>query len=377
LAPKGFILRRIEVNPGGMSILRAFQIIEPSYAKLEPFFCSMIEMWRQDRPFVFSSMFYVGYGEMMFERNRLDEAERLIRQGLAIAEEGRSAKLYAPAAAALAGIYRSQGKFAETRRWLDEAQSRLEEWGHRYWSRLLEAERVRLFAAESEKLPASAVRRVEEWIRDTELMLSDGFPIHYYYCAIAAVRGLMAFGKIEEALRRIRPLIEMAEKGRRFGERQELLMLQALCLMRQNRLNAAAVSIESALESAERNRSVRPFMDERDMPELLDLYIRFRRSKPVSPPRVTFGFVKELLSLGTSNPARLPRAGSAASPGIGLTVKELEVLELLAQGLPNPQIAERLGITTGTLRNHVSRICRKLSAGNRREAVQRAKELLK
>jgi DNA-binding NarL/FixJ family response regulator len=58
-----------------------------------------------------------------------------------------------------------------------------------------------------------------------------------------------------------------------------------------------------------------------------------------------------------------------------LTPRELEVLELLAQGLPNKGIAARLGISDQTVKFHVAAICGKLGAANRTDAARRALRL--
>ena len=58
-----------------------------------------------------------------------------------------------------------------------------------------------------------------------------------------------------------------------------------------------------------------------------------------------------------------------------LTPRELEVLELLAQGLPNKAIAARLGISDQTVKFHVAAICGKLGAANRTDAARRALRL--
>jgi len=55
-----------------------------------------------------------------------------------------------------------------------------------------------------------------------------------------------------------------------------------------------------------------------------------------------------------------------------LTPREIEVLQLLADGLPNKAIAARLGISDQTVKFHVASITGKLGVANRTEAVRRA-----
>jgi DNA-binding NarL/FixJ family response regulator len=55
--------------------------------------------------------------------------------------------------------------------------------------------------------------------------------------------------------------------------------------------------------------------------------------------------------------------------------RELEVLPLLAEGLRNVDIADRLSTSSSTVEHHVSAVLAKLSARSRAEAVQRAYEL--
>ncbi|HTM26270.1 MAG TPA: response regulator transcription factor [Vicinamibacterales bacterium] len=60
------------------------------------------------------------------------------------------------------------------------------------------------------------------------------------------------------------------------------------------------------------------------------------------------------------------------APVEALTAREAEVLELLAQGLSNKGIADRLGISDQTVKFHVASIAGKLGAANRTDAVRRA-----
>jgi DNA-binding CsgD family transcriptional regulator len=55
-----------------------------------------------------------------------------------------------------------------------------------------------------------------------------------------------------------------------------------------------------------------------------------------------------------------------------LTPREFEVLELVAEGLPNKAIAERIGISDQTVKFHIASISGKLGAANRTDAVRRA-----
>ena len=57
-----------------------------------------------------------------------------------------------------------------------------------------------------------------------------------------------------------------------------------------------------------------------------------------------------------------------------LTPREMDVLRLMGQGLPNRQIAARLDINERTVKFHVSAILAKLEARNRTEATMRAIE---
>jgi DNA-binding NarL/FixJ family response regulator len=68
-----------------------------------------------------------------------------------------------------------------------------------------------------------------------------------------------------------------------------------------------------------------------------------------------------------------PRA-AAAEPFPSLTDRENEILELIAQGRSNGDIAGRLGIAPKTVRNHVANVFNKLQVADRAQAIVRARE---
>jgi DNA-binding CsgD family transcriptional regulator len=82
------------------------------------------------------------------------------------------------------------------------------------------------------------------------------------------------------------------------------------------------------------------------------------------------GVRQSLRALGASVP-RGPRASTQENPA-ALTARELDVLRLLAEGLRNAEIAERLVVSPRTVDHHVSAILRKLGAATRGEAVAEA-----
>ena len=60
---------------------------------------------------------------------------------------------------------------------------------------------------------------------------------------------------------------------------------------------------------------------------------------------------------------------------LGITPRELEILQLIAEGLSNREIAERVHVSENTVKTHSSRVFDKLGARRRTQAVQLGKEL--
>lgn len=88
-----------------------------------------------------------------------------------------------------------------------------------------------------------------------------------------------------------------------------------------------------------------------------------------------FGSLAEARQAGLSADAIVmppPELDLDAEYAETLTPRELQVLEMVAEGLPNKTIAERIGISDQTVKFHIASISGKLGAANRTDAVRRA-----
>jgi DNA-binding NarL/FixJ family response regulator len=105
---------------------------------------------------------------------------------------------------------------------------------------------------------------------------------------------------------------------------------------------------------------------------------RARTRAQLAPKQIDV--VAEFTSLAAARASQIDADGIVIAPerpadeGVqeSLTPREVQVLELLAEGLSNKGIAERLAISDQTVKFHVSSICGKLGAANRTDAVRRA-----
>ena len=97
-----------------------------------------------------------------------------------------------------------------------------------------------------------------------------------------------------------------------------------------------------------------------------------RRHMTVETVRETV-VVKEVLVPADASTPFAPN--TARQHTLGITARELEILNLVARGLSNREIAAQLFVSENTVKTHCSRAFDKLGAARRTQAVQRGKEL--
>ncbi|GHO87162.1 hypothetical protein KSZ_51680 [Dictyobacter formicarum] len=164
-------------------------------------------------------------------------------------------------------------------------------------------------------------------------------------------------------------LLKDAEEKARMGSVVEILILRALALHARRDQSGALTTLGRALALAEREHYIRLFIDEGT--PLLTL-LRQAQERGIAPDYVAILLSASgatALGLQASPP---PRLGELVEP---LTQREREVLQLLASGASNGEIAHRLVLSLGTVKKYVSNITGKLGVQTRTQAVIRAQTL--
>ena len=337
-----------------------------------------------------SPAYYVGLGDLLRERNDVDAAEKHLLQGLDLAKGTLAVDVEVVALGfiTLARLHQARGEHGAALAVLEDFAQLARQ--RNVVAPLLargEATRARVRLAQGDL--AAAVR----WAEESGLDADDepSYPKEAEYLTL--VRVLIAQGRdgpegpyFDDALALglIDRLLADAESGARMGSVIEILILQALALQARRDTSGALAALERALTLAEPEGYVRLFVDEgAPMAALLSEFLKARRKGPRDARHHgLLGYVQRLLaafeSPHTSTKPPVPN-GFAWTPDQQLvdplTAREREVLELIAEGLSNPEIATRLFIATSTVKGYVHSLFRKFEVDSRTRAVARAREL--
>ncbi|MHC1739781.1 MAG: LuxR C-terminal-related transcriptional regulator [Anaerolineaceae bacterium] len=230
---------------------------------------------------------------------------------------------------------------------------------------------LRLWAQKGDN---SAIAR---WMEDSELSVDSPFSFHYDLNHINLARALVTLGVntrsealLEQAVDLLVRLYEAADEVGWVQEKIHILILRALAEKALDREDDAIVVLLQALALAEPSGLIRTFVDEgKPMAQLLSNATTYA----VSPD-----YINKLLNVFDAENRK--RENSPDSPLVQnliepLSQRELEVLQLICQGLSNQEICQRLFLALDTVKGHNRRIFEKLQVHRRTEAIVRAREL--
>ena len=202
---------------------------------------------------------------------------------------------------------------------------------------------------------------------------------------IALARLRLAQGRAADAQRLLERQRALAEAGGRTGRLIEILSVLALALETLGRPGKADVALSQALSLARPEGYARIFLDlGQPLCELLE-----RLAAPGSTPEPHSAAItglagdhrRDLLdAFQQESEAQRSRVAEAVAPLSEvlvdpLTERELEVLQLLSEGLSNKEIAARLIVAPSTVKQHLKNIYGKLDVHSRTQAVARGREL--
>jgi LuxR family maltose regulon positive regulatory protein len=167
------------------------------------------------------------------------------------------------------------------------------------------------------------------------------------------------------------PLDDLAEAASEAGHTTiavEALLLEAIAVDGLGNTDTAVAAVSRAARIAEPEGIVQPFLDEGAslLPALKSALTRGEK------PR----FLRSLIAAFQAETGETPPAVAANRLLIEpLSPRELEVLELVAQGKTNQEVGEELFISLSTVKKHLNNLFGKLTARNRTEALRRARDL--
>jgi LuxR family maltose regulon positive regulatory protein len=206
-------------------------------------------------------------------------------------------------------------------------------------------------------------------IQQAQALLSTSGEPQPASVATPAVRAelQLAEGDPAGAVATLTPCLDGSTPSLVANQMLETLLLDAVARQRLGDLDAAATSLEHALQVAEPEGYRQVFWNLGE--EVHALLLRQRERGTAHPQLLT-----ELLDrpARSAAPSAWPPPVALAAP---LTEREQAVLRLLDSSLNTRQIADELYVSVNTVRSHVRRIYRKLDASRRGDAVRRARHL--
>lgn len=194
----------------------------------------------------------------------------------------------------------------------------------------------------------------------------------------ARARWQLAQGDLDGALKRIEQLIAICESHRRQLGTVRLLMLSGVIESQRGNTHAARNHVMEALRRGQRFGLLRSLLDAH--PDALNLISDIASKETLDP---VLAFYVESLQAAQAMTPTVPtdkpspaETGKPLATGIEpLSEREIEVIRLLGQALPNKKIARALGLSPETVKWHLSHIYSKLGVSSRDEAVARMRDL--
>ncbi|HJR80150.1 MAG TPA: LuxR C-terminal-related transcriptional regulator [Anaerolineales bacterium] len=305
-----------------------------------------------DQPLQIINEVHLGLARILYEWNDLEAAEQHAEQSLHLARQyDRVIDRFIICEVFLARLKLAQGDVAAAAAILAKADQSARQ--HNFVHRMPEIAAAQVLTLLHQGNLAAA----------THLAQTHGFPL-------SQARVHLAQGDPSAALTLLESFRQQVEAKGWKDEQLKTMVLQAVALHANGENDKAVQLLADALALAEPGGFIRIFIDEGiPMARLLS---------GASARGMMPGYIGKLLAVfetenqQSDSNSNQPSAQPLIEP---LSQRELEVLQLVAQGLSNDEIGKRLFLALDTVKGHNRRIYDKLQVQRRTEAVARAREL--
>jgi LuxR family maltose regulon positive regulatory protein len=324
------------------------------------------------------SLLYQGLAEVQREKNALDEAAISIGRCLELAEAWGNAEI-------LVDSYVVQARICYALRDQPGAQAAMERAMH--WvredkvapmtARQVRAHQARLNIAWGESDPA-ALEGAARWAAglahgEVGTALEDTYLSLFldWIEGATLIRLHLARGEFEQALARVTPLLQATQVKGWHAISIDLLSLKALALQGLRDTERALQALQQALDLAEPEGYVRSVIDAGPAMRTLLQKAQVRGLSSHTAAQYVACLCRALGD-DTAPGGPPPAAEALVEP---LSERERQVLSLIAEGLTNREIAERLYLAMSTVKTHINNLYGKLGVSKRTQAVARGRQL--
>ncbi|MDI4649654.1 tetratricopeptide repeat protein [Cohnella hashimotonis] len=234
------------------------------YRAAAAFLLKWTTRWAHQKGHPFAGRLYASYSMLLYEWNRMEEAERCIRHVLLPDEAQFNTRSLMQIYIGASRIQQTLGRPAEAAELLVRLEERIESPDYALFRRKIEAEKACL-AVRQGALDAAA-----EWLERCGMASTDEVSMNGVSAYITLANVLAACGRTEEASALAERLQQLFRQEDRLRDRIRILILQSLIMQRTGRTKEALDLLTTALRLAEPQGFVRSFVDEgQAMAELL------------------------------------------------------------------------------------------------------------
>ncbi len=317
-----------------------------------------------------SGYIHLEYGRMLYELNELDRSEEHIAQGIELCRQMADGQAEKIGHLLLAKIEIARGEFQKAQESIENGERAI---GH---SQVVYDLRGADFPEVWLWLKKGNLSELKTWLEDNHPSPTEIPHFKTRLTITMQARVLIALARefpeetyLQDAVELLEELYSMAA-GNGWGSKViEILCLQALAANIQDGDDKEALEIlEHALHRAEPEGFVRTFVDEGPQMAAL-LYKTLQRGRVPE-------YAQQLISVFPAPTAEDNKSQSDQSGLVEpLSEREIEILELMAEGLTYQGIADKLFISPHTVKTHSRNIYAKLDVGNRTLAIGKARTL--